>query len=666
MRSRIVPLLAILFLSISILGPAVTKGQENARRVQALTNADVIRQVQLGDSDAEIVSNIDRHQTAFVFDGIAMAALTKAGVSSDVKRAMFESALREGAPKTPDAPPPQPVSGAPVAAATPTFDPAAGTFPSAQSVKIGDSTPGAKIYYTIDGTTPTASSSQYANPISVGSTETIKAIAVAPNFSNSRAGSATYTINLPGVTPPGAPPPGTTPPAVVATTPQTAETIRSAATNSAIVNPTLTPIGAGRSVTTKTPSKTAGTMTLDWRAVSTHEVYSTGEYSFAVAGVNDILYQYELTVNLNAAYSADNIAALASAMKSTVAPTPAATLPQGCNTLEADYEDANNKASAIQSALSGLLPVKQSDGKYPSILLNQTLNQWDDIKTKIPAYVTALGTIKTELSNNSCTSTDAPDVVSKSAQLIVDYNGTIKPKLESIDVVASGTHNLNGEGFLDRTRGGSVVVRELYGGSDTAASPRTFPLEPTYNIVSASGGFLLTTLPARSYSSVNQPSFTMPPTSSTVLGVSGNSNIRPALTALLNFHDPFPWYLNRPNFGFALSAGPVIEVANGQSDTTKFGFFGGVSMHLWRQVFITPGIHVGQFADFPQGFTQAGQPIPPNFGTLSPTTRYTARFAFAITFRGSNPSSLLGTGSSKSTSQPAAASPASPSGPKQQ
>jgi hypothetical protein len=40
-----------------------------------------------------------------------------------------------------------------------------------------------------------------------------------------------------------------------------------------------------------------------------------------------------------------------------------------------------------------------------------------------------------------------------------------------------------------------------------------------------------------------------------------------------------------------------------------------------------------EFADFPQGFTQAGQVIPPNTGTPTATKRYTARFAFAITFK---------------------------------
>jgi hypothetical protein len=80
---------------------------------------------------------------------------------------------------------------------TPTFSPAAGTYSSAQSVTISDTTSGATIYYTTNGTTPTTSSTQYTAPITVGATETIQAIAVASGYAQSGVGSAAYTISLP-------------------------------------------------------------------------------------------------------------------------------------------------------------------------------------------------------------------------------------------------------------------------------------------------------------------------------------------------------------------------------------------------------------------------------------------------------------------------------------
>jgi N-acetylneuraminic acid mutarotase len=82
-------------------------------------------------------------------------------------------------------------------AAPPTFSPAAGTYTSAQTVTISDTTSNATIYYTTNGTTPTTSSSVYSGAVAVSSTETIEAIATANGLANSAAASAVYTINLP-------------------------------------------------------------------------------------------------------------------------------------------------------------------------------------------------------------------------------------------------------------------------------------------------------------------------------------------------------------------------------------------------------------------------------------------------------------------------------------
>jgi hypothetical protein len=91
------------------------------------------------------------------------------------------------------------------APATPTFSPTAGTYSSAQTVAIGDTTSGATIYYTTNGTTPTTSSSVYSGPIAVSATETLNAIAVATGSSGasttSTVGTAAYTITTPAATP---------------------------------------------------------------------------------------------------------------------------------------------------------------------------------------------------------------------------------------------------------------------------------------------------------------------------------------------------------------------------------------------------------------------------------------------------------------------------------
>jgi LysM repeat protein len=83
-----------------------------------------------------------------------------------------------------------------VQAATPTFNPGGGTFAQPLSVTISDSTAGATIYYTTDGTTPTTSSTQYTGSVLVSTTETLKAIAVASGLINSSVASAAYTVNI--------------------------------------------------------------------------------------------------------------------------------------------------------------------------------------------------------------------------------------------------------------------------------------------------------------------------------------------------------------------------------------------------------------------------------------------------------------------------------------
>jgi hypothetical protein len=86
---------------------------------------------------------------------------------------------------------PPPATGAPV------FSPAAGSYNSVQTVSITDPIAGAAIYFTTNGTVPTASSTPYAGPITVSSTETLMAVAIAPGYVSSAVETAAYTISLP-------------------------------------------------------------------------------------------------------------------------------------------------------------------------------------------------------------------------------------------------------------------------------------------------------------------------------------------------------------------------------------------------------------------------------------------------------------------------------------
>ena len=84
--------------------------------------------------------------------------------------------------------------GAVPIAATPVISPVTGAYRVEQTVTIGDSTPGAVIYYTTDGSTPTTSSTLYQGSFTVDSTTTVNAIAVVAGETQSPVASALITI----------------------------------------------------------------------------------------------------------------------------------------------------------------------------------------------------------------------------------------------------------------------------------------------------------------------------------------------------------------------------------------------------------------------------------------------------------------------------------------
>ena len=77
---------------------------------------------------------------------------------------------------------------------TPTFSVPSGSYYGAQSVILACSTPGAVIRYTTDGSTPTASSTQYTTPLPISATASINAKAFLSGFIDSVMSSASYEI----------------------------------------------------------------------------------------------------------------------------------------------------------------------------------------------------------------------------------------------------------------------------------------------------------------------------------------------------------------------------------------------------------------------------------------------------------------------------------------
>ncbi|MBE0639138.1 MAG: chitobiase/beta-hexosaminidase C-terminal domain-containing protein [Bacteroidales bacterium] len=80
------------------------------------------------------------------------------------------------------------------AAATPVFSQFSGEYFYPFNLEITCTTEGATIYYTLDGSDPDNSSTEYTVPIPIDATTTVKAIAYAPDLDPSSIAEATYTF----------------------------------------------------------------------------------------------------------------------------------------------------------------------------------------------------------------------------------------------------------------------------------------------------------------------------------------------------------------------------------------------------------------------------------------------------------------------------------------
>jgi hypothetical protein len=397
-------------------------------------------------------------------------------------------------------------------------------------------------------------------------------------------------------------------------------------------------------------------VTLDWgqKSASTTRLRANGEIHFHIVNLNDILYDYSVSGD-TPQISTNDLQLIGQLVqdvqKNLLQANPQVAHATTCRLLD-PLSATTAPLAAISTAVASLQPQLLSK-QFASAPLSESLQKAAALAAAFSELRQLIGEIQKELrSPQNCS--DAQ--VAAAAQLVANY-AAIRSQVDAIDQRAHRPHTRDYYYYCDETVGCNVTVTESLNGTLTNATPNPWKTEfqPTLSQLTLSGGFLLTTLQARSYSSRTAPDPAAPTTKTiNVLGVDYGSGVRPALTALLNYHIP---YVDWPRGGLALSAGPVIDVSSGKADTSKFGFFGGVSFHLWNRFWITPGVHVGEFADVPQGFKGAGDIIPPNTGTPVPVKRYTARFAIAITFKGGNPAALV---SDNKNATPANSAPSTP------
>jgi hypothetical protein len=347
-------------------------------------------------------------------------------------------------------------------------------------------------------------------------------------------------------------------------------------------------------------------------------------------------------------------AAAASAKAPTPRPEEKGNPPAG--TCAVSLADVSDKSAVLTSKLDAMAPPKDSSGKYLYVPASQTRAAWVDATSSFNAFEESVQALQRSLPNQWNQPASCDDIFAQAESIIIDKFKTVRDQYIALRGRLSQPDVLYYELDLDGTEKVDLNTTISYAGQSIGS--QKFHLEPSFGILSSSAGFLLTQLPARSYSSATAPDPSDPTKTQNVLRVDYGMGIRPALVVLLTGNAP---QLNRHNWGLGVSGGPVFDVSNGKADTSHFGFFGGLSLRVTPWIYLTPGVHVGEFADFPAGFTHAGQVIPANTGTPTPTKRYTARFAFSITFKlkdlgatPANQSSNTNTQTNKGSGQPAA------------
>jgi hypothetical protein len=381
---------------------------------------------------------------------------------------------------------------------------------------------------------------------------------------------------------------------------------------------------------------------VDWAtgSVSPVQLKRSGDYCVTILHANTILYSYNIQIEAeeiqgsplailkDATTALGDIASANTPAKAPNNKTESLTAElRNCDHLTDLMEDVKGKAADLRGAFNAMLPGETS-GKINSIPLDATLSAWDLVKerfTPLKADADMLRDAKN--AQPFCTAqVAAANTILAEFDVVQDEYSKFLSRVNDIN---RGVVRVPVD-YLDSADNTKITVKEYYGVRETTAKDLSHKVPAGYHPISASAGFLVTQVPARTYSSRTSPDPSNLTATQNVLGVDYGSGFRPALTALLHYNLPFK---QQRQFGLALTAGPVYDISGGKADTSKFGFFGGVSARFSRWLYVTPGFHIGEFADFPEGFTRSGQVIPANTGTPVPNKRYTTRFALAVTYK---------------------------------
>jgi hypothetical protein len=364
---------------------------------------------------------------------------------------------------------------------------------------------------------------------------------------------------------------------------------------------------------------------IDWKTkeaiVSPAEVSKVFNGRLVVKNVNDVVFTYKVEVvtipRPVGGDDAKHFLAMVGTRSTFMAAAEKAKSP--CREL---VTEVANQIVAVSGEMKNLLNPKMSGEKAESRPLEDTLKYWAE-KTR-PAFGSLEKAADDLIASIAC----AED---EKRQALAAY-AALRERLDLLQARIDLPHQIEQPVIFSPDTDYKVTIEEIYINEKGKTFPvidgkREFSFSPASHVLSLSAGALLTTLPQHSYLDRRDPA-----SGNNVVVVEGTGLARPIGVALLNYQIPHARWMRNDQVGLNLASGLTFDLGSTKSDTAGVGWFGGVSLDFYHRLFITPGIHFGEFADFPVGFGN-GSVIPDNFGEMNPVKRWTGRFAISITYR---------------------------------
>jgi len=340
------------------------------------------------------------------------------------------------------------------------------------------------------------------------------------------------------------------------------------------------------------------------RSISCPSSSATGSLRIRVTNLNDIIYAH--------------------AVETSVAATPVhPPVPTGFNTgADATLTNADSAVNLLMTKYAvGFIPELKA-GKYANLSRDVTLGAWAQVIAS-PEWAKI-----DESRKNVEAITPVDNIATQLKEKILKNIAKLKAAEEAVAEAQKRGHSLETQVSVDYAAKNVVKARitQSFGGSPVENGEQEFTCTIDQGAFTLSLGPIFSQLQSRQYVSVAIPNSAGTGTSN-VLAVQNGSGYRAAGAALVNFALP-----RASKGGFALFAttGPTFKSA--ADNTSAFGWFAGVSIALNKLLYLTPGFHYGEFADFPRGYAD-GTPIPTGVATPTPLKRYTWRFGFGISFR---------------------------------